>query len=150
MTTQCVDDHLILTAHFDSHGELSDVCTKVVLKYFHLAQSDGQMLFGLRPLWQRSVTKWKKACDVCSKGRSARSEYVNRPADYRHIVMFGMTLHVASMACSQTLQSQVMCNTSKQRQETLYVFFSGTHSLVPISLMCKIRTHLINSWIVLT
>ena len=128
MTTLCVDDHLIPLAYFDSHGELSDACIRVVLKCFHLAQSDGQMLFGLHPLWQRSVTKCKKACSVYSKGCSARSKYFNRPEDYRHIVMCGRTLHVCKHGLfPDTSITSDVPHFETTSGDTLCVFFRNSY-----------------------
>ena len=63
VSTPCIDDHHFKEEEMKYVGELSQVCSQIVLKCQNLAR------FG-RPdiLWSvnklaRSITKWTKACD---------------------------------------------------------------------------------------
>ena len=57
-STPCIDDH-----HCQERGELSTVCSQMVLKCFHLARIGiPDILWSVSKL-ARSITKWTKACD---------------------------------------------------------------------------------------
>ena len=59
----CLDDHQFKQEELESVGELSEVCSQIVLKCVYLAR-----IGRLDTLWSvnklaRSVTKWTQACD---------------------------------------------------------------------------------------
>ena len=63
VSTPCIDDHHLKEEELKSVGDLSQVCSQIVLKCLFLARI-------VRPdiLWSanklaRSITKWTKACD---------------------------------------------------------------------------------------
>ena len=61
--TPCIDDHHFKEEEMKSVGELSHVCSQIVLKCLHVAR-----IGRLDTLWSvnklaRSITKWTEACD---------------------------------------------------------------------------------------
>ena len=76
VSTPCIDDH-----HFKdeeemkSVGELSQVCSQIVLKCLYLARiRRPDILWSVNKL-ARSITKWAKACD----------KRLNRLISYNHV-----------------------------------------------------------------
>ena len=59
----CLDDHHFKKEELDSVGELSKVCSQMVLKCLYLARIDRpEILWSVNKL-ARSFTKWTGACD---------------------------------------------------------------------------------------
>ena len=63
VSTPCIDDHHFKEEEMKSVGELSQVCSQMVLKCLYLAR-----IGRLDILWSviklaRSITKWSKACE---------------------------------------------------------------------------------------
>ena len=63
VSSPCLDDHHFKKEELESVGELSEVCSQIVLKCMYLARNGG-----LDTPWSvnklaRSVTKWTRACD---------------------------------------------------------------------------------------
>ena len=67
VSTPCLDDHHFKKEELESVGELSNVCSQIVLKCLYLAQMVADILLSVNKL-ARSITKWTGACDR----RSAR------------------------------------------------------------------------------
>ena len=63
VSTPCIDDHHIKEEEMKSVGELSHVCSQIVLKCLYLARiGRPDILWSVNKL-ARSITKWTKACD---------------------------------------------------------------------------------------
>ena len=63
VSTPCIDDHHFKEEDMKSVGELSQVCSQIVLKCLHLARIGRlDMLWSVNKL-ARSITKWTEACD---------------------------------------------------------------------------------------
>ena len=61
--TPCLDDHHFKGEELKSVGELSKVCSQIVLKCLYLARiGRPDILWSVNRLAQ-SITKWTKACD---------------------------------------------------------------------------------------
>ena len=59
----CLDDHQFKQGELESVGELSTVCSHIVLKFWYLARiGRPDILWSVNKL-ARSVTKWTRACD---------------------------------------------------------------------------------------
>ena len=59
----CLDDHQIKNEELENKGELSEVCSHIVLKCLYLARiGRPDILWSVNKL-ARSVTKWTQACD---------------------------------------------------------------------------------------
>ena len=74
LSTPCIDDHRFKEEEMKSVGEVSQVCSKIVLKCLYLARiGRPDILWSVNKL-ARSITKWTKACD----------KRVNRLISYIH------------------------------------------------------------------
>ena len=63
VSTPCIDDHHFKEEEMKSVGELSNVCSQIVLKCLNLARiGRPDILWSVSKL-ARSITKWTKACD---------------------------------------------------------------------------------------
>ena len=63
VSTPCIDDHHFKEEEMKSVGELSQVCSQIVLKCLYLARiGRPDILWSVNKL-ARSITKWTKACD---------------------------------------------------------------------------------------
>ena len=63
VSTHCLDDHHFKKGELESVGELSKVCSQIVLKCFFLARIGGlDILWSVNKL-ARPVTKWTRASD---------------------------------------------------------------------------------------
>ena len=63
VSTPCIDDHHFKEEEMKSVGELSHVCSLIVLKCLYLARiGRPDILWSVNKL-ARSITKWTKACD---------------------------------------------------------------------------------------
>ena len=114
-------------------GELSKVCSHIVLKCLYLA------LIG-RPdiLWSvnklaRSITKRTKACD---KRLNRLISYINHTCEYKQYCYVGNTATQCRRGLFQDSDFAGDLEDSKSTSgRTLCIF--GSHTLVPISSMCK-------------
>ena len=63
VSTPCIDDHHFEEEEMKSVGELSKVCSQIVLKCLYLARiGRPDILWSVNKL-ARSITKWTNACD---------------------------------------------------------------------------------------
>ena len=63
VSTPCIDDHHSKEEELKSVGELSKVCSPIVLKCLYLARiGRPDILWSVNKL-ERTITKWTKACD---------------------------------------------------------------------------------------
>ena len=63
VSTPCIDDHHLKEEEMKSVGELSQVCSQIVLKSFYLARIGRPDILWSVNKFARSITKWTKACD---------------------------------------------------------------------------------------
>ena len=62
-STPCIDDHHFKEEELKSVGELSHVCSQIVVKCLYVARvGRPDILWSVNKL-ARSITKWTKACD---------------------------------------------------------------------------------------
>ena len=122
-------------------GELSQVCSHIVLKCLYLA------LIG-RPdiLWSvnelaGSVTKWTQACDT----RLARLiSYIHQTSDYRQCCHVDNTAHHCRLGLFQDSDFAGDLEDPKSTSGGVWCFF-GSRTFVPISWMCKKQTSVSHS-----
>ena len=63
VSTPCIDDHHFKEEEMKSVGELSHVCSQIVLKCLYLARVGRPGILWSVNKFERSITKWTKACD---------------------------------------------------------------------------------------
>ena len=129
VSTPCIDDHHLKEEEMKSVGELSQVC---VLKCLYLARIERpDILWSVNKL-ARSITKWTKACD---KRLDRLISYIH----HRQHCHVGNTAKQCRLGLFQDSDFAGHLEDSKSTSGgTLCIF--GSHTLAPISWMCKKQT----------
>ena len=127
VSTPCIDDHHFKEEEMKSVGELSQVCTQIVLKCLYLARIGRPDILRSVNELARSITKWTNACD---KRLNRLISYIHHTCEYKQYCHVGNTAKQCRLDCFETLTST--------SGGTLCIF--GSHTIVPISWMCKKQT----------
>ena len=132
----CIDDHHFKEEEMKSVGELSQVCSQIVLKCLFLARiGRPDILWSVNKL-ARSITKWTKACD---KRLNKLISYIHHTCEYRQYCHVGNTAKQCRLGLFQDSDFAGDLEDSKSTSGgTLCIF--GSHTFVPISWMCKKQT----------
>ena len=86
VSTPCIDDHHFKEEEMKSVGELSHVCSQIVLKCLYLARiGRPDILWSVNKL-ARSITKWTKACD---KRLNRLISYMHHTCEYKRCCHVG-------------------------------------------------------------
>ena len=116
-----------------SVGELSNVCSQIVLKCLYLARIGRPDISWSVNKLARSITKWTKACD---KRLNRLISFIHHHCEYRQYCHVGNTAKQCRLGLFQDSDFAGDLEDSKSTSgETLCVF--GSHTFVPISWMCK-------------
>ena len=86
--TSCLDERPLHEAELGSVGELSTVCSRIVLKCLYLARIVRPDILWFVNKLSRAVTKWTTACD---KRLSRLISYIHHANDYRQYCFVGNT-----------------------------------------------------------
>ena len=140
VSTPCIDDD-----HFKeelkSVGELSQVCSPIVLKCSYLARiGRPDILWSVNKL-ARSITKWTKACD---KSLNRLISYIHHTSEYKQYCYVGNTAKQCRLGLFQDSQFAGDLEESKSTSGGTLCFL-GCHTFVPISWMCKKQTSVSHS-----
>ena len=127
VATPCLDDHQFKDSQF-------------VLKCLFLARiGRPDILWSVNKL-ARSITKWTEACD---KRLSRLISYIHHTCEYKQYCHVGNTAKQCRLGLFQDSDFAGYLEDSKSTSGgTLCVF--GSHTFVPISLMCKEQTSVSN------
>ena len=136
VSTPCIDDHHFKEEEMKSVGELSQVCSRIVLKCLYLARiGRPDILWSVNKL-ARSITKWTKSCD---KRLNRLISYIHHTCEYRQYCHVGYTAKQCRLGLFQDSDFVRDLEDSKSTSGgTLCIF--GSHTFVPISWMCKKQT----------
>ena len=136
VSTPCIDDHHFKEEEMKSVGELSHVCSKIVLKCLYLARvGRPDILWSVNQL-ARSITKWIKACD---KRLNRLISYIHHTSEYKQYCHVGNIAKQCRLGLFQDSGFAGDLEDSKSTSGgTLCVF--GSHTFVPIGWMCKKQT----------
>ena len=137
VSTPCIDDHHFKEEKLKSVGELSKVCSQIVLKCLYLARIG-------RPdiLW--SVNKLARSDKTCDKRLCRLISYVHHTCDYKQYCFVGNTSKQCRVGLFQDSDFERDLEDSKSTSGgTLCIF--GSHTFVPISWMCKKQTSVSHS-----
>ena len=119
VSTPCIDDHHFKEEERKSLGELSQVCSQIVLKCLYLARiGRPDILWSVNKL-ARSITKWTKACD---KRLSRLISYIHHTCDYKQYVMWETLPNNADWDFSKTPILQEILRTRHLLQMEHYAF----------------------------
>ena len=141
VSTPCIDDHHFKEEEMKSIGELSQVCSQIILKCLYLARIGRPDIPWSVNKLARSITKWTKACD---KRLNRLISYIHHACEYRQYCHVGHTAKQCRLGLVQDSDFAGDLEDSKSTSGgTLCVF--GSHTFVPISWMCKKQTAVSNS-----
>ena len=141
VSTPCINDHHFKEEELKSVGELSHVCSQIVLKCLCLARiGRADILWSVNKL-ARSTTKWTKACD---KRLNRLISYIHHTSEYKQYCHVGNTAKQCRLGLFQDSDFAGDLEDSKSTSGgTLCVF--GSHTFVPTSWMCKKQTSVSHS-----
>ena len=141
VSTPCIDDHHFKEEEMKSVGELSKVCSQIVLKCLYLARiGRPDILWSVNKL-ARSITKWTKACD---KRLNRLISYIHHTCKFKQYCYVDNTAKQCRLGLFQDSDFAGDLEDSKSTSGgTLCVF--GSHTFVPISWMCKKQTSVSHS-----
>ena len=138
VSTPCIDDHHFEEEDMKSVGELSQVCSQIVLKCSYLARiGRPDILWSVNKL-VRSITRCAKACD---KRLNRLISYIHHTCEYKQkqYCYVGNTAKQCRLGLFQDSDFAGDLEDSKCTSGgTLCIFAS--HTFVPISWMCKKQT----------
>ena len=86
VSTPCIDDHHFKEEETKSVGELSHVCSQIVLKCLYLARIGRPDILWSENKLARSITKWTKACD---KRLNRLISYIHHTCEYKQYCHVG-------------------------------------------------------------
>ena len=117
----CLDDHHFKKEDLESVGELSKLCSQIVLKCLYLARLGRfDILWSLHNL-VRSVTKWTRACDQTLGSHVWYRTFTTRVIT-GNMVMWVKQLDIGDLDCFKTPILQETLKTQNQHQDEFYVF----------------------------
>ena len=140
VSTPYLDDHHFKEEELKSVGELSQVCSQIVLKCLYLARiGRPDILWSVNKL-ARSITKSTKICESLNRLIS----YIHHTCEYKQYCHVGNTAKQCRLGLFQDSDFAGDLEYSKSTYGgTLCVF--GCHTFVPRSWMCKKQTALSHS-----
>ena len=119
-----------------SVGELSQVCSQIVLKCLYLARIGRPDILWSVNKFARSITKWTKACD---KRLSLLVSCIHRTSEYKQYCFVGNIAKQCRLGLSQDSDFAGDLEDSKSTSGGALCVF-GSHTFVPKSWMCKKQT----------
>ena len=136
VSTPCIDDHHFKEEELKSVGELSQVCSHMVLKCLYLERIGRPDILWSVNKFARSITKWSKACD---KRLNRLISYIHHTCEYKQYCHVGNTAKQCRLGLFQDSDFAEDLEDSKSTSGgTLCIF--GSHTFVPTSWMCKKQT----------
>ena len=140
VSSPCIDDRF-KEKEMKSVGELSQVCSQIVLKCLYLARIGRPDILWSVNKFARSITKWTKACD---KRLNRLISCIHHTCEYKQYCYVGNTAKQCRLGLFQNSDFAGDLEDSKSTSGgTLCVF--GSHTFVPISWMCKKQTSVSHS-----
>ena len=141
VSTPCIDDHHFKEEELKSVGELSKVCSRILLKCLYLARiGRPDILWSVNKL-ARSITKWTKACD---KLLSRLISYIHHTCEYKQYCHVGNTAKQCRLGLFQDSDFQGDLEDSKSTSGGA-LGVVGSHRSVPISWLCNKQTSVSHS-----
>ena len=133
--------HASMKHHFKeeekkSVGELSHVCSQIVLTCLYLARVGRPDILWSVNKHARSMTKWTKACD---KRLNRLISYIQHTCEYKQYCHVGNTAKQCRLGLFQDSDFAGDLEDSKSTSGGRLCIF-GSHTFVPVSWMCKKQT----------
>ena len=135
------DAHHFKEEELNSVGNLSKICSQIVLKCLYLARiGRPDILWSVNKL-ARSITKWTKACD---KSLNRLISYIHHTCEKKQYCHVGNTAKQCRLGLFEDSDFAGDLEDSKSTSGgTLCIF--GSHTFVPLSWMCKKQTSVSHS-----
>ena len=125
--TPCIDDHHFKEEELKSVGELSKVCSQIVLECLYLARVGRPDIPWSVNKLARSITKWTKACE---KRLNRLISYIDFTCEYKPYCYVGNTAKQCRLELFQDSDFAGELEDSKSTScGTLCAF--GSHTFVP-------------------
>ena len=141
VATPCMDDHQFKEEENESVGELSAVCSQIVLKCQYLARIGRlDILWSVHKL-ARALTKRTKSCD---KRLARLISYIHHTSEFRQYCHAGNTAQQCRLGLFQDSDFAGDIEDSKSTSGGILCIFVR-HTFVPISWMCKKQTSVSHS-----
>ena len=141
VSTPCIDDHHFKEEEMKSVGELSQVCSQIVLKCLYLARIGRPDILWSVNKFARSITKWTKACD---KRLCRLISYIHHTCEYKQYSYVGNTGKQCRLGLFQDSDFAGDLEDSKSTSGgTLCVL--GSHTFATINWMCNKQTSVSHS-----
>ena len=141
VSTPCINDHHFKEEEMKSVGELSQVCSQIVLKCLYLERiGKPDILWTVRKL-ARSITKCTKACD---KRLNRLISYIHHTCEYKQYCYVGNTAKQCRLGLFQDSDFAGDLEDSKSSSGGTLCIFGG-HTFVPTNWMCKKKTSVSHS-----
>ena len=136
-STPYIDDHQFKEEELKSVGELSDVCSQIVLKSLYWARNGRlDILWSVNKL-ARAITKWTRACDKRLARLISYFHCTNEHTQYCDV--WNTAQQCRSGLCQDSDFAGDLEDSKSTSGGTLCIFGSHTFA-VPISGMCKKQT----------
>ena len=133
----CLDDHQLKQEELESVGELSVVCSRIVLKWSYLTRIGRlDILWSVNKL-ARSVSKWIQACDKRLASLISYIHHTNDCRQYCHVRTTAQHGRLALFQDTQTLLATLRTQNQPQVVSCVFFFFFGSRTFVPVCWMCK-------------
>ena len=141
VSSPCIDDHHFKEEETKSVGELSTVCSQIVLKCLYLARIGRPDILRSVNKLARAVTKWTKACD---KRLARLISYIHHTYEFRQCSYVGNTAQQCRLGLFQDSDFAGDFEDSKSTSGGLLCII-GSHTFVPISWTSKKQTSVSHS-----
>ena len=133
VSSLCWDDHQFKQEELESVGELSKVCSQIVLKCWCLARIGRPDILWSVNKFARAVTKWTQACDKLLVRFTSFIHHTSEFRQYRHV---GNAAQLCRLVLFQDSDfAGDLEDTKSTSGGVLWIF--GSRTLVTISWMCK-------------
>ena len=98
VSTPCIDDHHFKEEEMKSVGELSHLCSHIVLKFLYLARIGRPDILWSVSKFARPITKWTTACD---KRLNRLISYIHHACEYKQYCYVGNTAKQSRLGLCQ-------------------------------------------------
>ena len=135
VATPCTDDHQVKEEENESVGELSTVCSQIVLKCLYLARIGRlDILWSVNKL-ACAITKWTKSCD---KRLARLISYIHHTSEFRQYWYAGNTAQQCRLELFQDSDFAGDMEDSKSTSGGILCIL-GSHTFVPKSWCARNR-----------
>ena len=110
VSTPCINDHHFKEEEMKSVGEMSQVCSQIVLKCLYLARIGRPDILWSVNKFARSITKWTQACDKHLNRLISHIHHTCECRQYCHVVILQNN---ADWDCFKTLTSREILKIQK-------------------------------------